>query len=461
MTGNNEQDERTALGEVKDYSILAQAFLENCISVAKLSLVTGKALILKSEYDKEIENTEMLWSDLVSRYERRRMYPPDQEILRSLTLEKLKNFGASGEDEFSVEARCKTIGQYYDFQWVEISAKRIARDPHIILVTTRDINETKLMRKIVDLFVYQNYDYLYLIDAKNDSYIRFTGNKGNTPVPPEGGDHYTEDMIRYNMKYVAPEECERVTASMQLPHVMKMLKNTEVYSFSSGGVTKDGRYRRSRVLFLYYDKSANLILSARTDVTQIYLEEQEKNRQLAEALRNAQHDSMTGIYNQKATAELVKQSLESQYRNTAAILFVDVDNFKMVNDNLGHQKGDELLCFLARRISEIAERDGIAGRLGGDEYLLYLPNILSDEEAEQKAEQICHAFDGFSDEMLYKIGCSCSVGIAIYPRDGTDYYTLLQKADQALYTSKRYGKNRYFLYSCETVKALEQSRKKV
>lgn len=255
-------------------------------------------------------------------------------------------------------------------------------------------------------------------------------------------------MIRYNRKYVTPEDYERVTGNMQIPHVLKMLEQSDQYSFTSGGITTDGKYRRSRTLFLSYDKAAGLILCARTDVTQIYLEEQEKGRQLSKALRSAQLDPMTGIYNQKATAELVTRSLESQYRRMAAVLFIDVDNFKMVNDTLGHQVGDDLLCYLARRIQEIAGRSGIAGRLGGDEYLLYLPDFSSISEVEDVAGKICDLFFASPVE-IEKDLLSCSVGISIYARDGTNYNTLLRKADQALYTSKRYGKRLYYLYSLE------------
>ena len=429
--------------------MLAHAFLEDYISVVKLDLCTGGALILKSEFDREVENTVWKWEDLVLRYIARRVDPSDIDTLQSLTLEKIKNIVSSEKGGFSLEIRCKSRNKTDKFQWVELSAKRIAPDKNQVLVTTRDIEDTRLIRKILDLFVYRNYDYLFLIDSRNDSYTRFTGNKGNTPVPAEHGTHYTEDMVRYNKKYVAAEEYERTTANMQLPHVIKMLEKMEIYSFTSGGITMDGKYRRSRVSFQYYDKAAGLILNARTDVTQIYLEEQEKNRQLAEALRYAQHDAMTGIYNQKATANLVKQSLDSQYRNMAAFLFIDVDNFKMVNDTLGHQKGDQILCFLAARLEEISGRHGIAGRLGGDEYLLYLTAIPYGQELEKTALQICHIFNTYPNKSLQNMDVSCSVGISIYPRDGTDYETLLQKADQALYTSKRYGKKRYCFYSCD------------
>lgn len=421
--------------------IVAQAFLDSYISVAHVDLTTGETFVIKMDKMPEIAGTKRQWSDLIKIYEQYRVYPPDAEILRSITLENLQQFAREGRRLFPLEIRC--ISENAGFQWIELSAAPVDTSQETLLITSRSINEQVLMRRIVDLFVYRHYDYLLLIDAKRDSYLRLNDDKGTTPIPPGQGSHYTEDMIRFNRQYVAAEDRERVTANMQLSNVIRKLEKSEVYSFQSGGITAAGKYRRSQVSFLYYDKMAGLILCARTDVTQIYLEEQEKNRQLSDALRNAQQDALTGVYNQKATAELVKRSLESQYHNTTALYFIDVDNFKQINDTFGHQKGDELLCFLAQYLREIAGRDGIAGRLGGDEFLLYLPDISSLDKIEAIAQKICNFSNTLSARELTILPFSCSVGIAVYPNDGIDYDALLYKADQKLYTSKRNGRNRY------------------
>lgn len=421
--------------------IVAQAFLDSYISVVHVDLKTGEAFVIKMEKMPDISGTKRQWSDLIKIYEQYRVYPPDTEVLRSITLESLRQFAREGRRLFPLEIRC--ISETTGFQWIELSAVPVDTIQETLLITSRSINEQVLMRRIVDLFVFRHYDYLLLIDAKRDSYLRLNDDKGNTPIPPEQGSHYTEDMIRFNRQYVAAEDCKRVTANMQLSNVIRKLEKSEVYSFHSGGVSDTGKYRRSQVSFLYYDKMAGLILCARTDVTQIYLEEQEKNRQLSDALRNAQQDALTGVYNQKATAELVKRSLESQYHNTTALYFIDIDNFKYINDTFGHQKGDELLCLLAQYLRDIAGRDGIAGRLGGDEFLLYQPDITSLDRIEALAQKICDFSNTLSARKLPRLPFSCSVGIAVYPSDGIDYDTLLRKADQNLYTSKRNGKNRY------------------
>lgn len=430
----------------KDEHLLAKAFLANHFNVVEINLQTGQALIIKHQLNPDLEGRYLSWSDFIMDCAKKYIHPMDQEQVFSLTLERLRRYCAGGKDDFPIEVRCyQNSGE---IQWMSLSVTCAGSDDDTAIFSARNVNETILIRKIVDLFVYQNYDYLYLINAKKDSYIRFTGSKEHTPLPPEKGEHYTEDMIAYNRRYVALEDYERVTASMQIPHIVKMLERSDIYSFTSGGITIEGNYRRSRVVFLYYDKTEELILMARTDVTQIYLEEQEKNRQLAEALRSAQHDPMTGIYNQKATGELIAQSLQSQYHTLAALFFIDVDNFKKVNDTYGHQKGNEYLCFLAKSIADIAGREGIAGRVGGDEYLLYTPSLSSVQEIENTARQICTVFKSIPC-LPETSDLSCSVGIAVYPFDGTEYGTLLCKADEALYTAKRYGKKQYYFYSDE------------
>lgn len=421
--------------------IFAQAFLQVYISVFSVDLTTGESFAVKSDYMPDIVGTSYCLDELIKLYEQYRIYPPDLEKLRSLTLEQLKLAACQNDTLFPLELRC--LLEDNSFQWIELSVFVADADKNILFITSRDINEQVLMRRIVDLFVYQNYDYLLLIDTKKNSYIRFNDDNGLTPIPPQAGSNYTEDMIHFNRQFVVAEDCERVTANMQISNVLKMLEHSDSYSFSSGGVTTSGKYRRSRVTFLYYDKIAGLVLCARTDVTQIYLEEQEKNRHLADALRNAQQDALTSVYNQKATSELIKRSLESQYRSVAALYFIDIDNFKVVNDTLGHKRGDDLLCFLAQYIREIAGREGIAGRLGGDEFLLYLPDIASLDRIKAVAQKICDFSNTLAAEDLTNLLFSCSVGISVYPNDGTDYDTLLQKADRALYTSKRSGKNRY------------------
>lgn len=427
------------------YASLAKALADHYISIAEVDLRSGNAVVLKSAEDRELEGRELPWHRLLERYAGRRAYPEDRAVLDSLSHDRLEAF--LGQGELVLEMRCLAKDKAYE--WVEIKVAVLSATEKKLLITTCSIDEQRMMRSIVEQFVFQNFDYFILLNAKNNSYIMFSGDKNGMPIPPVSGDDYTAEVARFNEKYVAPEECEQVTANMQISHVLEMLERDVSYSFYSSGVTAEGGLRRTRVQYRYYDKAAGLILLTRTDITEMFLEEQAKNRRLTAALYDAQHDALTGLLNQKGIKALVSESLGGLYGtgSQAAFLFIDVDNFKMVNDTLGHQQGDHLLCFLADSIREIAGDGSMAGRIGGDEFLLYLPGFSSAEQVAGYAKQVCNIFEPQIKEYGKKLPVSCSVGISTYPKDGTDYECLLRKADQALYTSKRYGKNRHYFYS--------------
>lgn len=429
------------------YIALAKGLAKNYISIAQVDLRTGNAAVLKSTWDQQLEGRELPWPALLERYAQRRAYPEDRVMLHSLTQDCLNDFLERGEDEFTLEVRCIADGAAY--VWAEINVSILSIPEKILLVTTRGIDKQRMLKTIVERFVFQSFDYFILLNAKTNSYTMFSGDKYGTPLPPFSGDDYTAEVARFNAKYLVPEEYERVTANMQIPHVLEMLERQESYVFLSSGVTAEGAPRRSRVQFQYYDKAAGLILLTRTDLTEMFLEEQAKNERLTAALYEARHDALTGLLNQKGAEAIVIDSLEQMGEDQAAFLFIDVDNFKMVNDTLGHQKGDLLLRFLADCIQKIAGQVGVAGRIGGDEFLLYLPRFSSVQQIMDCAQRICKVFDGFMMESSNELPVSCSVGVSIYPKDGTDYECLLRKADQALYTSKRYGKNRCYFYSEE------------
>lgn len=428
------------------YTALAKILAKNYISLVEVDLLTGNAIVLKSSKDLELVGRELRWSELLDRYAKSRTYPEDRPKVLSLTQDYLNSFLDQGSEELVLEVRCSSEKAAY--MWAEINISVISAEERRLLVTTRNIDEDRMLKNIVEQFVYQDLDYFVLLNAKNDSYTMFSAKKSGTPIPPALSESYSAQMMRFNARYVAPEEFQQTTDNMQISHVLEMLEKEDRYSFSTSGTTDQGTFRRTRVQFQYYDKEAGLILLTRTDITQLFMEEQEKNERLAAALQDARQDALTGIYNKKGTEARIIDLLNRETENQSAFLFVDVDNFKMVNDTLGHQEGDTLLRFLAGSIRNIAaECAGIAGRIGGDEFLLFLPGISSMAQVKKCAEKVCCAFDAVTEDAMKTIPISCSVGISIYPEDGADYETLLRKADQALYTSKRYGKNRYYFYS--------------
>lgn len=161
----------------------------------------------------------------------------------------------------------------------------------------------------------------------------------------------------------------------------------------------------------------------------------------------AERDPLTKIYNKATTKQLVKDYLRTDSRETYdALIIVDVDNFKAVNDNLGHLFGDSVLLDLSQEMQDLFRSSDVVGRIGGDEFLVFLRGIKHKNHIEDKAADICRVF-----ELLYcgehEEKITGSLGIAVFPQDGDTYEELFKKADIALYSSKNEGKNCFTFYS--------------
>ena len=158
--------------------------------------------------------------------------------------------------------------------------------------------------------------------------------------------------------------------------------------------------------------------------------------------RLAHHDPLTELPNRLLLADRIQQGISLSHRNTRrmALLYVDLDRFKPVNDRHGHLIGDRLLRLVAERLSELVRNVDTVARIGGDEFVMLLPNVTHSEDAAQVANKIIQSISRplTVDGLQLQIGAS--VGIALYPDDGDDATTLLQQADIALYQAKANGR---------------------
>jgi len=159
----------------------------------------------------------------------------------------------------------------------------------------------------------------------------------------------------------------------------------------------------------------------------------------------ATRDALTGLYNRAYFESNVLSQLSQKTFESAAILFIDVDDFKQVNDTLGHRFGDDVLCYVAKQILGVFRHTDIIARYGGDEFVVFAPNIQQNT-LEERLKKLCGAFryPYRSATVEYKV--SGSVGAAMFPRDGEDYKMLLHHADCALYEAKKRGKDQFVVY---------------
>jgi|TARA_B100000315_G_C14543887_1_gene572266 diguanylate cyclase (GGDEF)-like protein/hemerythrin-like metal-binding protein len=163
----------------------------------------------------------------------------------------------------------------------------------------------------------------------------------------------------------------------------------------------------------------------------------------------AQHDALTGLPNRRLFEELGSVALSFAKRNKyeQAILFVDIDGFKDVNDTLGHKAGDALLIMIAKRLEECVRESDIVARLGGDEFTIHLGSDCSANDAKTTASKIVESISKPFDLGRDIANVSASVGISIYPNDAEDVETLVQNADAAMYVAKKLGKNAYKFFN--------------
>ncbi|MER2125530.1 EAL domain-containing protein [Solibacillus sp.] len=166
--------------------------------------------------------------------------------------------------------------------------------------------------------------------------------------------------------------------------------------------------------------------------------------------KRALHDSLTDVCNRFAFIQRMKTLLDVSENKTQpiqhAVFFMDLDRFKQLNDTLGHSIGDLLLVEVSKRVKSLLKNKDILARFGGDEFVITLTNILHPREAAQFAEKVIHAFEQPIQINNQDIYVSTSMGISIYPEDGTTTEELLNRADRAMSFSKENGRNCFSFY---------------
>lgn len=163
----------------------------------------------------------------------------------------------------------------------------------------------------------------------------------------------------------------------------------------------------------------------------------------------ALHDALTGLPNRNMLQEQLKLSLATAERegHFMAMMFLDLDRFKKINDSLGHHLGDSVLIEVARRLRQAMRTSDIVARLGGDEFVILLPCIAAQEDGEVVAQKVMEQFIEPLRLGAHELRVTPSIGLALYPQHGSDAVTLMRHADLAMYQAKSKGRNRVQVFS--------------
>ena len=192
----------------------------------------------------------------------------------------------------------------------------------------------------------------------------------------------------------------------------------------------------------------------------VFLKDIQAQKEKEEKLQKEVHiDALTGAYNRKGIITHIEELLRQNPEAISACVSLDIDNFKEVNDTFGHLYGDAVLSETAKKIQKLCRSDTLIGRLGGDEFVAFFPRLQSEEVLMHAAERLQSALVNTYTSGSHMVKTSVSMGISFYPRHGTTFTELYDKADIAMYHCKRNGKNGWTVYQ-DTMERCQQIMEK-
>ena len=244
--------------------------------------------------------------------------------------------------------------------------------------------------------------------------------------------------------------------SVLFPQDEDAAKNLTRDTLVCNGVVSSQRFFRSDGSICFMDLTAVLIRwEEGRDAIVITLRDITERKQFEEQIAYmALHDPLTDLPNRNFFLERMEQAiaLASRYQKKVAIMYVDLDRFKAINDNLGHKAGDTVLRETAHRLKNCVRASDTVARVGGDEFAVLLYELENFEDAAHIARRIIE----LSNKPILADGDECvigaSIGISVYPSDGTTVDALLKNADTAMYHAKNSGRNRFLFYRADMAK---------
>jgi diguanylate cyclase (GGDEF)-like protein len=260
------------------------------------------------------------------------------------------------------------------------------------------------------------------------------------PIQEEVIDLISADLINEAaylvVKHAIPAQNDVMTALSQL--------DAETQRVSLAASQKAREEHAAARFWIYLLSAAALLVGLFVAAVVFYF----STRISREREQLATHDTLTGLPNRSLFMDRLEQSLirAKRHKTLVGVMFIDLDRFKRVNDTLGHASGDQLICEVARRLRQMVRTDDIVARLGGDEFVVVINDVVALNPILHVVEKMLAAVTKPYSLNGREIFSSCSIGVSIFPNDGTTSVDLIKHADTAMYTAKAGGRNRFQLY---------------
>ena len=252
---------------------------------------------------------------------------------------------------------------------------------------------------------------------------------------------YTEAQLQQlNLRDITAEDDAKETASL-----LEAMASRQI-----NGYNREKQYVNKDVVKFWVNVSVSSMTDHTGEVKFIAVVEDISKRKLAEEeiRRMAGHDALTNLPNRTMLQDWLSRALIQAQRaqRHVAVLFVDLDRFKNINDSLGHEMGDRVIIEAARRLNSVLRAGDIVTRQGGDEFVIALSDIKRQEEVSVVAKKILETISAPMVFLGQELTLTCSIGVSMYPRDGRNAAALLKNADTAMYQAKGTGRARYAFY---------------
>lgn len=346
------------------------------------------------------------------------------------------------ENESSSEAEIQLTDQQGEI-WYRISMNNIYDDKNRLITTVgiaEDISalkkrELQMNRKLqIQNTLIANALLYAKVDLKTDTLLELNGEETHAVFHEFAHQRIIENVCEDQIAYVEQElSLEVLNRAYQ-----QGKESVEVQFLRKEGC--DFKWVSCIVYRIYMDDSSKVLFVV-TDI------DERKRSELA-LRKQAERDGLTGLYNAATTRFKINEELASQHalNENQIFILIDLDNYKLINDTFGHDYGDHVLIDIASILKTRFRSSDIVGRLGGDEFIVLLRDVKSQDYAEHLIDELCKSINKTYREGNDQVVISASVGMAMAPNDGNTFEELYKKADTAQYEVKKGGKNGFKRY---------------
>lgn len=300
-------------------------------------------------------------------------------------------------------------------------------------------DESYVTVRMSRLYIKDRTDKVYIV------YSRENFDPTSNEVAGHEGEGYWKNLCALTERYVVPEDREMVVKMLSSEAISEELRESGEYAFTYGMVYDDRKYRRKEVIVRWADRKHGVAMIQRNDITDAYEAAQRQAMHLAIVEHEASLDGLTQCYNRTAGLKRIEEHLIESIE-PSALLLLDLDNFKEINDTFGHKTGDEVLQRFAQTLRRSVRTSDLVVRIGGDEFAVFLRDVGTRENVSKCVKKIFMRImtETFITDDDFDVGAS--MGVAVSPADGSTFSELYERADEALYRVKRDGKNGFAFF---------------